>query len=418
MSNQLLVTDLVTKEFGFVYKNEIRFARSLSMQYSDLFANASSDEGKIGTTVRVRKPPRWQATEGQAFQQQAIAEPYVTVPLDKQFNVGMGWATAEQTTDISDEQNRYIKTAAQELANKVDNYSYATTVLDVWNAVGSPTSVPSTLLTYLQADSQIFNQSVSESLERFAVLGAVPMYTIANANAALFNPVSDISKSYKTGMQQNDTAGIGKWFKSQNVQPYTTGGWATGTSTPIVSGANQTGSSLLTTGWSSGATMLRRGDTFTIANVFTVTPVGHSNTNQLQSFLVTADVSDTTGTITIPIAPSIIVSGSLQTVNASPAASAPISVRGASGTTTATMTPTSTLQNLVYVKDFATLVHVDLAMPQGGALASRFSHPDWGISLRLARQWSIDNDQNGTRLDVMVGAKTIDGGRASRVYSS
>lgn len=417
MSNQLLVTDLVTKEFGFVYKNEIRFARSLSMQYSDLFANASSDAGKIGSTVRVRKPVRWQATEGQAFQQQAISEPYVTVPVDKQFNVGMGWSTAEQTTDISDEQNRYIKTAAQELANKVDNYTFATTFLDVWNAVGTPGTVPTSLLTYLTADTQIFNQSVSEGLERMACLSGISMATIANSNATLFNPVSDVSKAYKTGYQQNDTAGIAKWFKSQNTQPYTTGGWASGTSTPIVSGANQTGSSLLTTGWSSGQTTLRRGDTFTIANVFTVTPVGHTNTGQLQTFLVTADVSDSGGTITIPIAPSIITSGSLQTVNASPAANAAISVRGASGTTTATMSATSTVQNLLYVKDFATLVHVDLAMPNGGALASRFSHPDWGISLRVARQWSIDNDQNGTRIDVLVGAKTIDGGRASRIYS-
>lgn len=416
MANQFLTTDLVTKELAFVYKNEIRFARSLSMQYSDLFANASSDAGKIGSTVRVRKPVRWQATEGQAFQEQAISEPYVTVPLDKQFNVGMSWSTAEQTTDISDIMNRYIKTAAQELANKVDNYTFGAVYLDVWNAVGTPGTTPSSLLTYLTADTQIFNQSVSESLERMACLSAISMATISNANAALFNPSRDISESYKTGYQQDDTAGIAKWYKSQNVQPYTTGGW-TSTSTPIVSGGSQTGASLLTTGWSSGATTLQKGDTFTIAGVYTVTPVGHTNTGQLQTFVVTSAVSDSGGAITIPISPSIITSGNLQTVNDSPAANAAISVRGASGTTSATMTATSSVQNLLYVKDFATLVHVDLAMPNGGAEASRFSHPDWGISLRLARQWYGMTDQNMTRVDVLVGAKTIDGGRASRIYS-
>lgn len=417
MANQFLTTDLVGKELAFEYKNEIRFARSLSMQYSDLFANSDSDAGKIGSTVRVRKPVRWTTTEGQAFQEQAINEPYVVVPVDKQFNIGMGWSSAEQTLDISSPMSRYIKTAAQELANKVDNYTFAATYLDVWNAVGTPGTVPSALLTYLQADTQIFNQSVNESIDRMAVLSAVSMSTIANANATLFNPVGDISKAYKTGYQQSDTAGIAKWYKSQNVQPYTTGGWASGTSTPIVSGANQTGASLLTTGWSSGQTTLRKGDTFTIANVFTVTPVGHTNTGQLQSFTVTSDISDTAGAITIPISPSIITSGALQTVNASPAANAAISLRGASGTTTATMTATSTVQNLLYTKDFATLVHVDLAMPNAGADGSRFSHPDWGISLRLVKQYNILTDQNPCRIDVMVGAKTIDGGRACRIYS-
>lgn len=417
MANQFLTTDLAAKELAFEYKNEIRFARSLSMQYSDLFANASSDAGKIGSTVRVRKPVRFQATSGQAFQEQAINEPYVVVPLDQQFNVGMGWSTAEQTTDISREMERYIRPAAQELANKVDNYTFGATYLDVWNAVGTPGTVPSALLTYLQADTQIFNQSVNESVDRMAVLSGISMATIANANATLFNPVGDVSKAYKTGYQQSDTAGIAKWFKSQNVQPYTTGGWASGTSTPIVNGANQTGASLITSGWSSGQTTLRRGDTFTIAGVYTVTPVGHTNTGQLQSFTVTADISDTTGAITIPISPSIITSGSLQTVNASPPASAAISLRGASGTTSATMTATVTVQNLLYVKDFATLVHVDLAMPNGGADGSRFSHPDWGISLRLVKQYNILTDQNPCRIDVLVGAKTIDGGRACRIYS-
>jgi hypothetical protein len=417
MANQFLTTDLVTKEFAFRYKNVIRYARSLSMQYSDYFATADDDTGKIGSTLRVRKPPRWVVTEGQGFQDQAISEPYVTVPVDKQFNVGMSWSTAEQTTDISDQQSRYIDTAAQELANKVDNYTFGATFLDVWNAIGTPGTVPSSLLTYQNADVQIFNQSVPEELQRMAILSGKSMSTIASSNATLFNPSQKISKAYETAYQQNDSAGIAKWYKSQNVQPYTTGGWASGTSTPIVSGANQTGSSLLTTGWSSGQTTLRRGDTFTIANVYTMTPIGHSNTGELQSFVVTSDISDTTGTITIPIAPSIITSGPLQTVNASPAANAAITLRGASGTTTATMTPTVTVQNLLYVKDFATLVHVDLAMPNGGAVASRFSNPDWGISLRLARQWQGMTDQNATRIDVLVGAKTIDGGRACRIYS-
>jgi hypothetical protein len=402
----------VTKETAFEYANNLRFAKSISMEYNDDFRYSG---GKAGDTVRVRIPVRFVATEGQAFQEQAIYETTVPVTLEKQLNVGMGWSSAQQTTDLSEIRSRYVSPAAMALANKVDVYAFTNTFLDIYNAVGTPGTTPSSLLTYLQADVKLFNQAVAEG-NHMAVLSGISMATLANANASLFNPVSSVSDAYRTGYQQNDTLGIAKWMKSQNVQSYTTGGWGT-TSTPIVSGANQTGSSLITTGWNSGTTTLRRGDTFTIAGVFTVNPVSYTNTAQLQDFVVTADISDTVGGITIPISPSIITSGSLQTVNASPAANAAILVRGASAAAAGTMTATQSAQNLLFVKDFATLVSADLEMPNGGADGSRVSSKDWNISIRLVKQYSIMTDQNPSRLDVLVGAKTINAGRACRIYS-
>lgn len=412
MANTIVTSDLVTKETALGYKNNLRFARSITMQYNDEFQYSG---GKAGDTVRVRMPVRFAATEGSAFQEQAIYETTVPVTLEKQINVGMGWSTAQQTTDLGEIRSRYIAPAAQAIANKVDVYAFSNTFLDVYSAVGTPGVTPSSFLTYLQADTKLFNQSAGEE-GHLAVLNAISMATLANANASLFNPVSDVSEAYKTGYQQSDTLGIAKWMKSQNVQSYTTGGW-TSTSTPVVNGANQTGSSLITSGWNSGTTSLKRGDTFTIAGVFTVNPVSYTNTSQLQDFVVTADVSDTAGAITISISPSIITSGSLQTVNASPAASAAITVRGASAAAAGTMTATSSAQNLIFNKEFATLVSADLEMPNGGADGSRVSSKDWNISIRLVKQYNILTDRNPSRLDVLVGAKTLQARLAARVYA-
>jgi hypothetical protein len=275
---------------------------------------------------------------------------------------------------------------------------------------------PSSLLTYLQADTKLFNQAAGED-GHMAILTGIAMSTIANANASLFNPISEVSAAYRTGYQQNDTLGIAKWMKSQNVQPYTTGSW-TSTSTPLVTSASQTGSTLATNGWNSGTTTLKRGDTFTIAGVFTVNPVSYTSTSQLQDFVVTADTVDAAGAIAaLPISPSIITSGSLQTVSNSPAANAVITVRGASAAAAGTFVATSSPQNLLFNKEFATLVSADLEMPNGGADGSRVSSKDWNISIRLVKQYNILTDRNPSRLDVLVGAKTLQPRLAARIYS-
>ena len=409
MANTIVTSDLVTKETALAYVNELRFARNITMQYNDEFRYSG---GKAGDTIRVRMPVLFDATEGQAFQEQAIYETTVPVTLEKQFNVGMGWSSAQGTTDIDMVRERYIKPAAQAIANKVDKYAFLNTYLDVWNAEGTPGTTPTSLLTYLAAKNRLFNQSADMN-GLIAVLNGTSMYTLANANATLFNPVADISASYKTGLQSMNTAGIARWYESQNVQPYTTGSFST--STPLVDGASQTGSSLVTDGWSSAS--LKRGDIFTIGGVNTVNPVSKTDTGVLQTFVVTADISDTAGAMTIAISPSIVVSGSLQTVSASPANNAVITVKGATAAAAGTMTATSSPQNLVFNKEFATLVSADLDMPNGGADGSRVSSKDWNISIRMVKQYNLLTDQNPSRLDVLVGAKTLQARLAARVYA-
>jgi hypothetical protein len=62
-------------------------------------------------------------------------------------------------------------------------------------------------------------------------------------------------------------------------------------------------------------------------------------------------------------------------------------------------------QNLVYHKDAITFATADLLLPQGVDMAARAVHN--GISLRVVRQYDINNDRLPCRIDVLYGFSTI-----------
>lgn len=409
MANQIITSDLVTKATALDYKNSLKFASKITQKYSNEFKMKGAT---TGDTLKVRMPVRFTVSEGQAFSQQAIYETYVPVTLAKQFHVDMGWSTAQQTTDIQEVRSRYISPATDALASKVDLYAYSTVMLDVYSIVGTPGTTPSTALGYLQAGVKMTNLSAPKG-GRIATLTPLSMATLANASASLFQPSSAIAEQYREGMQAANTLGVAEWWEDQNVQSYTTGSYTS--CSPTVNGANQTGSSIITQAWASGATTLNKGDTFTIAGVYTVNPVSYGSTSQLQDFVVTTTISDTAGAMTISISPSIITSGSLQTVSASPANSAVITVKGATSATSGTLTATASPQNLLFNKEFATLVTADLARPVGGAEVGVVSSSEFNLAMRLAQQWDARTDQNLTRVDILVGAATLQPRLACRI---
>ena len=123
---------------------------------------------------------------------------------------------------------------------------------------------------------------------------------------------------------------------------------------------------------------------------------------------MTADISDTSGAISIPISPSITLTGAYQTVNALPADNAAITVLGS----TATAYP----QNLAYHKDAFVLGCADLDLPGGTDMAARATDPDSGLSLRIVRAYDISNDTFPCRVDILYGWKCVYPELACRIY--
>jgi hypothetical protein len=240
-----------------------------------------------------------------------------------------------------------------------------------------------------------------------------PRYATVNpaANAALvegmkgfFNPTDTISRQFKTGMMGTGVLGYEEINMSQSIKVHTTGDWGTTiTSTGTISAQGTTSLPISFTGSSKTWNV---GDVFTIAGVFAVNPQTRESTGSLQQFVVTAAATGTS-TATLSISPAIYTSSSaLATVNSFPQATAVVTMLG----NALTQYP----QNLVYHKDAITFATADLLMPQGVDMASRQVHN--GISMRIVRQYDINNDRLPCRIDVLYGYSTIRPQMACRMW--
>ena len=104
----------------------------------------------------------------------------------------------------------------------------------------------------------------------------------------------------------------------------------------------------------------------------------------------------TTGGVAVTVSPAIITGGQFQNVTVT-ATSA-----------TATVTPFANSgqvspQNIMLHKNAFTLATADLELPDGVHFAGRASDKELGLSMRVVRQYTINNDSIPTRIDVLYG---------------
>ncbi len=407
-TNTLATPTWVTKETARYFVNDLTFLANVNRTYDDQYIQSGA---KVGNTVNARLPQRFTVTDGQALQLQALYDQTVPITLTNQKNVAFGYSSQQATTQLDMIRQRYVQPGAEALANAAEVLAFNAVYRDIYSAVGTPGTTPSATITYLQAGTKLTD--LATPLDgRVAVLDPLAMQTIANTSATLFNPSAVISENYKKGMFGRQQLGIGEWYQDPARPTFTTGVFTT--ASPTVNGGGQTGSTINTQAWASSATTLNKGDVLTIAGVNSVNPLTYASTGRLQQFVVTATTSDSTGNITaLPISPSIITSGQLQTVDASPAGGAAISVWGvaAGGALTATSSP----QSFVYHPDAFAFVMADLVKPGAGADSTTVRSKALGLSIRMVEQYQIGTDQSPTRLDILIGAATIQARLACRV---
>jgi len=411
MPNTLATPLWVTKEVARGFINGIKFLANVNRTYDDQYVQAGA---KVGNTVNARLPQRFTVTDGQALQMQALFDQTVPISLTNQKNVAFGYSSQQATTELDNIRQRYVQPGAEALANAADALAFAAVYADVWNAVGTPGTTPSSTQTYLDASVKLTDTATPLD-GRVAVLDPLAMSRIANSASTLFNPQGYISGSTRDGMFGERLLGIGEWWQDPNRPVHTTGTFTA--STPLVNGANQTGSVLITDGWASVAATLNKGDIFTIAGVYSVNPLSYVSTGRLQQFVVTATTSSVgVDMATLPISPSIIISGQLQTVSNSPANDAVITVLGATSAAGGTLATTVSPQSFVYHPDAFAFVMADLFKPSAGCEATTVRSKAVGISIRMVEQFNIQTDQNPTRLDILIGAATLQARLAARVF--
>lgn len=399
--NAFLTDDIILKEAMFQYKNNLVACRNV---YRDMEKRMSQ---KLGNQISIKKPFRSKSTEGRTLGKTAMIDNSVTLIIDRQRNVGLEFTIQDRTLSIADFSSRYIQPAIGEIATQIDK-----SIFDVANAatyfhsgtVGDPLSVTSVMFT----KAHVNNVAIPDDGNRIGMLNEIDAANISASVSTVFNEsmvAGAIKKGYMgplSGFEMNS---------SQLVPTHTVGAYG---GTPLSNGADQSGSSIITDGWSATTQVLNKGDIITFAGVFEINPITYESTGRLQTFVLTADVtSDGAGNATLPISPAIndgsgtILDGegnaisdkAYQNVSSKVADGSAIVVFGDSGGIYR--------QNFYWHKNAIGLSMVDLYLPQSAGSASRVRDTDTGLSLSLTTDFNITDHEEITRIDALWGVKML-----------
>ena len=398
--NNLLTISKITNEALMVLENELTFTNNVTREYDDQFAVTGA---KIGNTLNVRRPGRFIGTTGPALNVEDFNETSVPVTLSTQFHVDTQFTTQDLALSLDMFSDRVLKPAVAAIANKMDLDGLTMAKNNVANIVGTAGTPPTGLITYLTAGAYLDSEGAPRDGRRSCVVEPFTSATIVDSLKGLFVPSDAIGKQYTKGMMGRDSAGM-NWYMDQNVVNQTFGSYAGKT----LSVATNTASFGIATGWAqfgtlqlvaSAALTLNQGDVIQIAGVFAVNPQNRAayGSGKLRNFVVQSTTAVATGGGTaVTVSPAIITGGQFQNVTVT-------STSGTAVVTPFNNTGTVSPQNLVFHKNFATLATADLELPDGVHFAGRASDKDLGLSIRVVRQYTINNDSIPTRLDVLYG---------------
>jgi len=406
-----------------VLENSISFTKKVIRRYDDRFGRAGA---KIGYILNIRKPARSVSTAGQGIQLQDYIERSLPLVLNKQYQQACAFTSSDLSLSLDDFTNRVTKPKIVQLANDID-YDGLQQFANVPAEVGTPGTVPSTPDTYLNAlqiladegfpvdDQEGLSVHISPRMQR-AIFPALQGLVATGSGTANFA----FLRNLKGGVGGEDdyfkglvAKGLGfDWFMTQNAPTFTTG---TQGGSGTVTGAGQTGSSILTGGWSNSITnLLQAGDIITFAGVHRINPLTRQSTGDLRTFVVTAAVnSNGSGVATIPIAgpdgDGIVLAGPYQTVDVSPANSAAIVVSGASAV--------QSYRGLAFHPEAFAFGCADLEMYENQHIMEMAADKELGLAIRMWAMPDINTDRLLMRLDVLGGWITMYPQGAVRIAS-
>lgn len=408
MANVLLTRQEISWKNLLVLENSISFTKKVDRQYDDKFGKAGA---KIGYLINIRKPARAVSTAGQGIQLQDYIERSVPLVLNKQYQQARGFTSSDMALSLDDFTNRVTKPLIVQIANDID-YDGLQRFIDVPAEVGTPGTVPSTADTYLNVlqiladegfpidDEESLSVHIAPRMQRAIFPALQGLITNAGGTASLgflrnLKPGKGGQDDYMKGLVAE---GLGfEWFMSQNVPTFKTG---TQGGTPLVNGANQTGSNIVTNGWTAATQVLNVGDIIFFAGVHRINPLTRQSTGDLRPFVVLANVnSDGGGNATIPIAcvdgDGLTLGGPYQTVDVSPANGAAITVQGASAV--------QSYRGIGFHPTAFTFGCADLETYEGQHIMEMAADKELGLAIRMWAQPDINTDRLLMRLDTLGG---------------
>lgn len=452
MSNNLLTISMITNRALPVLANQCVLTDKFNRQYDKEFGVKGR---KIGATCNVRMPPRYLGTFGAALNVEPSTENYVPVNILYQFHVDIQFNTINMLLDIDDFEERFISPACMAVANRIDSDGAYFALQNTGNRLGTPGTAPTSYKNFSDARAILVSEGMPRGMMPTAVLQPLAMSSMADSLKGLFNPQAQISEYFETGMVAAKTAGA-DWFEDANIANYLTG---TLTGTPVLAGVTSAagGSAILTSGWAqtgvlnlsgltNSAAQCQVGDTIQIAGVYPANPQNRGRYgNNLKQFVVlppggyaqmigaaapggpqfapatlTAGTFNATtglytssgsGTLAVTVGECVITGGQFQNCATTTAftGTPAVTINGGAAASTAST------ENLYFHRDAFALAFVDLPLPRTAVEASRAYDEDLGLAIRIATQYTINNDAEPTRMDVAYGFSSLYRSMACRI---
>lgn len=424
--NTFLTIADITNEGLMILENELTLTDKINSEYDDRFG---IDGAKIGYTINLRKPARFIVSGGPNLNPQDFVETSVPATLTNQAHIDTQFITSDTLLSMDMFANRVLRPKIASLANSVDYGVAQQMMIGTANIVGTPGTLPTTLSPFLTAGAVLDVEGIPRDGERYMCTDPFTQASMVGSLQGLFNPQMSISEQYRKGLMARNTVGF-DWYMDQNINSQTFGNWA---GSPVYN-ATYGSSIILTSGWAdsgvigmsgftNASSTINVGDTFTVAGVYMANPQNRAATKQLRTFVVRPPVGtpatgtftpvtdvfgnviggtynpNSSGQVSITAAVAIITAGQFQNVSGTPV------------TTSSVITPTGTSatgpQSLAFHRDAFTLVSADLPLPGGVAMAARAAHKDVGLSMRIVKQYTINNDALPTRIDILYGVASM-----------
>jgi len=454
MANQLLTMSYITNEALVVLENELVIANRVERQYSNEYAQTGA---KIGNTASIRRPPRYIGTYGPPLNVEDTLETYVQIALNYQFHVDVQFTTQDLALSMDMFKKRVLRPQIASVANRIDSDTAQFAFLNTATTLGTFGVQPASYKIFSDARAYLAAEACPTEGEKNCVLDPITMSSATDAIKGLFNPQAQLGEWLEKGLIARQFAGL-DWWEDQNIPSFATGTnqvhtAATGWSLKTTAAAGQT--ALMTSGWAASGTLnlaggafstaaISVGDVIQIAGVYPVNPQnrmqygktpkqfvvlppggfvtppngaaspGLTYGNSALAFGTFNPVTglyspDGSGFVSVVIGECIISGGQFQNVTAAPATTAQVVINGIPYANTLTTTQSVVSpQGLVFHKYAYALAFADLPLPQGVEFAARaYDDEDVGMSIRLVTQYTINNDSEPTRADVLYGPGSL-----------
>lgn len=401
MANSHLTIDMITKECLRLAHEKATFLGTINREFDSSFGASS---GKIGDTLRIRKPAQYtRRTGSRVMDVQDMTEQSTSLVVATQDGVDMRVNSRQMALDLQEFSKQHLEPAMATLISGVESDVLQGVTKDVYNLAGTAGTAPADLAAVGAARAKLNQGLAPKDGNRAIQMDSVTMGTLVNGLKGLFQDSAQIKEQYREGMVGRTA--MADFYENERVWSMTNGddvAWAIddAAGTTLTEGTS-------TIHMDAMGTTATVGSVFTIAGVKAVHPETKAAYQHLQQFTITAVGTISGNEADITFSPAIYTTGARQNVDHMPSDGDVVTLVGNAST--------SYTQNLMYHKDAFTFATGEL--PLMGSAEKCATQTYDGISIRVWQDGDIRNDELLTRIDILYGYKAIRPEWACRITS-